>query len=104
MLRLTIGSAFAHVLDRQHHPAARQQGLEAGVSDMPIYRRIRAGTWQRVLPGIYLVTPGTLTMEQRRVAAALFAGSACQLTGLTALHWYGFNHAPSTDRVHILVP
>jgi hypothetical protein len=104
MLRSSLGTAFGDVLDRQHDLATRRQVLQSGINDMTIYRRIRAGTWQRVLPGIYRVTPGTLTMEQRRIAAALFAGPACQLTGLTVLHWYGFNHAPSTDRVHVLVP
>jgi Transcriptional regulator, AbiEi antitoxin len=104
MLRSSLPSAFGGTLDRQHDLATRRQVLEGGINDMTVYRRIRAGTWQRVLPGIYLVTPGTLTMEQRRIAAALFAGPDCQLTGLNVLHWYGFNYAPATDRVHILVP
>lgn len=100
MLRSTLGDA----LTDQHDLAARHQVLQSGINDMTIYRRIRAGTWQRVLPGIYLVSPGTLSMEQRRIAAALYAGPTCQLTGLTALHWHGFKHAPSTDRVHLLLP
>jgi hypothetical protein len=30
--------------------------------------------------------------------------SQAQLTGATALHWYGFRYVPSTDKVHVLVP
>lgn len=71
---------------------------------MAVYRRIRAGAWQRVLPGVYLVVPGPLSVERRRIAASLFVGPEAQLTGLTVLHWYGFKYPPSTDRVQVLVP
>lgn len=92
------------LLDRQHSVVSRGQLLAAGVDDGTTYRSVRAGHWQRLLPGIFLVTPGSPGPEQRRVAAALFAGEPAQLTGLAALHWYGFRSAPATDRVHVLVP
>jgi len=92
------------LLDRQHNVISRGQLLAAYVDDGTIYRKVRAGRWQRLLPGIFLVTMGSPATEQRRVAAALFTGEQAQLTGLTVLHWYGFRSAPATDRVHVLVP
>jgi hypothetical protein len=97
-------SILAAVLDRQHDVASRSQLRAAQIDDGTIYRKVRAGQWQRLLPGVFLVTPRPPGTEQRRVAAALFAGENAQLTGLTVLHWYGFRSAPATDRVHVLVP
>jgi hypothetical protein len=43
------------------------------------------GAWQRILPGVYLTVTGTPTVEQREVAALLYAGSASVMTGPAAL-------------------
>jgi Transcriptional regulator, AbiEi antitoxin len=99
-----IGPALGSLLDQQHDVVSRGQLLTAGVDDMTMYRRVRAGAWQRLLPGIYLTGPMSAGSEQRRIAAALYAGPQAQLTGISVLHWYGFRHAPSTDKVHVLVP
>jgi hypothetical protein len=99
-----LPTSLGPLLDRQHHVVSRSQLLAAGVDDGTTYRRVRAGHWQRLLPGVFLLTPGSPGIEQRRVAAALFAGEPAQLTGLAVLHWYGFRSAPATDRVHVLVP
>ncbi|MDI1459568.1 hypothetical protein QEZ54_01175 [Catellatospora sp. KI3] len=88
---------------RQRQLLTREQVLAAGHSDMYVYRRIRSGAWQRVLNGIYCVTSGVLTEEQRRIAAALYAGPNAQLTGTSALSWYGFRAVPSSEQVHVLV-
>jgi hypothetical protein len=82
----------------------RVQLIAFGVSDMAICRKIKGGHWQRVLPGVYALGTGMISTEQRRIAAALYAGPSAQLTGLAALHWHGFRHAPSTDRIDVLVP
>jgi hypothetical protein len=47
---------------------------------------------------------GTLSLDQRRIAAALFADEGAQLTGAATLFWYGFKSPLATDRIHILVP
>jgi hypothetical protein len=96
--------ALNEILDRQQDIVARHQLLAAGVRDMTIYRRVRSGAWQRVLAGVYRLNMKPLTEEHRRVAAALFAGPDAQITGLSALHWYGFNHAPSSGTVQVLMP
>jgi predicted transcriptional regulator of viral defense system len=98
----TVGS-LDRMLERQAQLITRRQLNACGIDDFTITRRIRRGYWQRILPGIYLMTAGPLSTEQRRIAAGLYVGSNAQLTGLSALHWHGFRYAPATDRVHVLV-
>lgn len=95
---------LADVAQRQQQVVTRGQLLAAGIDDMAICRRTKKGLYQRVLPAIYALVTGTLTDEQRRIAAALYAGPAAQVTGLAALAWYGFRYAPATDKVHLIVP
>ena len=104
MLITRLPTTLGPLLDRQYSVVSRGQLLAAGVDDGTTYRKVRAGQWQRLLPGIFLLTAGPPGTEQRRVAAALFAGEQAQLTGLSVLHWYGFRSAPATDRVHVLIP
>jgi hypothetical protein len=78
--------------------------IAAHVDDVTIYRKVRGGQWRLLVPGVLLTTTDSPSTEQRRVAAALYAGEQAQITGLSALHWYGFRHAPATDKVHVLVP
>ena len=92
------------MLAKQKSLVSRAQLNAAGIDDMAISRRLRWGLWQRVLPATYLVTNGQLTDEQRRIAASLYGGEMCQVTGAAALRCYGFRYAPSSDSVHLLVP
>src|SRR5829696_2159554 len=91
-------------LERQSQVIARRQLLGCGIDDHTLTRKVKAGTWLRILPSVYLIPSGPLSTERRRVAAGLYAGGPAQVTGLAALHWYGFQSTPSTDRVHVLVP
>jgi len=61
------------------------------------------GRWQIVLPGIYLSHNGGLTAAQREVAAALYAGEDCVLTGVAALQAQGMR-APRSACVDVLIP
>jgi hypothetical protein len=92
------------ILRQQLLIASRGQLLDHGVDDRAMTRRVRRGEWQRPVPGIYVLEPAPLTSEQRRIVASLYLGDDCQITGPSALHWYGFRHVPATDRVHALVP
>ncbi|HEX5997585.1 MAG TPA: hypothetical protein VFY84_20805 [Jiangellales bacterium] len=92
------------LLTRQHQVIARRQLIAAHVDDATIYRKVRSGQWRLLIPGVILTTAGSPGTEQRRVAAAVYAGEQAQITGLGALHWYGFRHAPATEMVHVLVP
>ncbi|WP_229402615.1 type IV toxin-antitoxin system AbiEi family antitoxin domain-containing protein [Micromonospora okii] len=89
---------------RQQQIVTRSQLLAAGFDDMHLYRQTRRGRWQRVLPATYALFTGTLTDEQRRISAALYAGPQAQLTGIAALIWYGFRYSPRSDDVHLIVP
>jgi hypothetical protein len=104
VLLTRIRPSLGTLLERQEDVVSRAQLLHAGVDDMTMYRRVRAGIWQRLLPGIYFAAPTSPGSEQRRIAAALYAGPHAQLTGISVLHWYGFRQAPSTDKIHVLVP
>ncbi len=84
--------------------ATRQQLLAAGLADQDIRQQVRAGRWQRVLPALYANTTGAITIEQRRVATAMYASPSAQLTGISALTWHGFRHLPSDPFMHVLVP
>jgi hypothetical protein len=92
------------LFDKQNQIASRAQLLAVGVQDSAMTRHVRRGDWQRVVPGVYALDGSSLSVEQRRTVAALYAGEQAQLTGATALHWYGFRYVPSTDKVHVLVP
>ncbi|BCL13332.1 hypothetical protein [Micromonospora sagamiensis] len=88
----------------QHQIVTRAQLLAAGFADNHMCRQAKRGIWQRVLPATYALVTGTLTDEQRLIAAALYAGPDAQVTGLAALIWYGFRQGPRTPDVHLVVP
>ena len=99
-----LPSTLTDLLARQHQIASRRQLLAAGITDMEMYRRTRRGEWQRPVGGVYAISRDSLSTEQRRIVAALYAGENAQITGLPALHWYGYRYAPATDKMHVLVP
>jgi hypothetical protein len=53
---------------------------------------------------LYAAFTGELTLEQRRLAASLFAGPGAQITGIAALRWHGLRYVPDDHRIHLLVP
>jgi very-short-patch-repair endonuclease len=66
--------------------------------------RIRSGgSWQRLLPGVYLAATGSPTPDQRDMAGLLYAGRGSVVTAAAALRRLGLK-APRTDVVDILVP
>ncbi|WP_250286825.1 hypothetical protein [Streptomyces atroolivaceus] len=83
------------------------------------------GPWQQLLPGVYLLHPGTPTNDDRVRGALLYAGrppagarrtvpdrsgpgyGEAMVTGLAALALYGFTSAPpviALHRIDVLVP
>ncbi|MFI5665187.1 hypothetical protein [Streptomyces sp. NPDC051704] len=66
--------------------------------------------WQEVLPGVFLLHPGTATSEERLHAALLYAGrrgGEAMITGLAALALYRFGSAPALlalTQIDVLVP
>ena len=81
----------------------RAQVQAAGWSVGTLRHRIRpGGPWQAVLPGIYLGSNGPLADGQREIAAVLYAGPGCVLTGPAALRHQGVR-VPTTSMVDVLV-
>jgi len=96
------------VADTQSGLITAQQLREIGFNHQSVNRRIRTGgPWRRVLPGIYFLCNGALSIDQREVAALLFGGPDAVLTGASALRHHGVQYLPgkAADRaVHILIP
>jgi hypothetical protein len=83
--------------------------LEAiGIPSSTLARRIRTGgLWRRVLPGVYLVASGPMSVEQREAAAMLFTGRDVVLTGAAGMRRWGLEYLPddpASAPVHTLIP
>jgi predicted transcriptional regulator of viral defense system len=82
--------------------ASDQDGLitaaqvdEIGIPRSTLSRRIRTGgQWRRVLPGVYLVSEGPMSIHQRERAALLFAGADGVLSGTSGLRRRGVEFLP----------
>lgn len=96
--------AVRALLTRQGELITRSQALACDMTKAELRSKVRAGgRWQVILPGIYLAHLGPLTGGQREIAAALYAGGDCVITGLAALRWHGVRVA-FDDRVDVLIP
>ncbi len=95
--------ALRDLIQRQSCVITRRQALDAGLHPNVLHRRARAGgPWRQVLPGVYVTVTGTLTMEQRDVAAILYGGLGATLTGAAALRRHGMR--VQSESIEVLVP
>lgn len=63
---------------------------QAGLSNDAIWRRIKAGKWQELFPGIYLTSPAPATWEERLIAACKWAGGNALVSFRAAGKLFGF--------------
>jgi hypothetical protein len=92
------------VLRKQGGVITRAQVLEAGWSEGKLRHRARpGGPWRAVLPAVYLSSNGPIAGGQREIAAVLYAGPECVLTGPAALAQLGVR-AAVTDVIDVLIP
>ena len=99
-VRIAVGT----VLRRQGDLITRSQALAAGMTEAALRHRTRVdGPWNVVLPGVYLAHTGSLTSGQREIAAVLYAGSGCVVTGAASLQRQGVR-VPLTEIVDVLIP
>jgi hypothetical protein len=92
------------VLQAQHQVITREQALRCGVPHSTVDRYIAAGgRWQRLLPGVYLAVTGTVTQDQREMAALLYGGPGSLITGTAAVRRHRLT-APGPDVVDVLIP
>jgi len=91
--------AVLDILRRQGDLITRTQVLAAGWSEGTLRHRTRPdGPWRIVLPGIYVSHNGPVTGVQREIAAVLYAGRHCVITGQAALHRQGLPVPPAEAR------
>jgi hypothetical protein len=92
------------ILREQHLVISRAQVLACGMSPRALKLRIASeGPWQRVLPGVYVAVTGTVTQEQREMAAVLYAGRVGIVTGVAAVRRHHLR-SPGPDAVDVLIP
>jgi hypothetical protein len=92
------------ILLEQLYVISRAQAFSCEMSPRMLHRRVApSGPWQRLLPGVYLGVTGTVTQDQREMAALLYAGQSSMLTGVAAVRR---NHlrSPGPDVVDVLIP
>ncbi|MER6776488.1 MULTISPECIES: hypothetical protein [unclassified Streptomyces] len=97
---------LAHLTGSRPRVMSLAQLREHGISASEAAER----PWQEILPGVFLLHPGTATSEERLHAALLYAGrrgGEAMITGLAALALYRFASAPALlalTQVDVLVP
>jgi len=92
------------LLAYQRGVVSRPQALSMGISPAGLRHRYRSGgSWQRLLPGIYLTATGQPSADQLQTAALLYAGQLSVITGPAALLWYRVG-TRETRRIDVLVP
>lgn len=101
------------IVDRGQIRDASTRGVVAvrtlvalGVRESTVYKRCRdGGPWQRLAPGIVLLSTGEPSADQLVTAALLHGGPGAVLTGLHAGRRHGVRRGPAPGQtVHILVP
>src|SRR6188474_3698611 len=99
------------VLSRDHLRTAAADGVitaqalvALGVPESTVYHRCRdGGPWQRLAPGVVLMTTGHPTTGQLVTAALLHGGPDAVLTGLEACRRHGIRRGPPPDLpMHVL--
>jgi hypothetical protein len=92
------------ILLEQHYVISRAQAFSCEMSARMLHRRVaQSGPWQRLLPGVYLGVTGTVTQDQREMAALLYAGQGSMITGVTAVRRHHLR-TPGPDSVDVLIP
>lgn len=76
-----------------------------GLTSRSIYNRCRpGGPWQRLQPGVILLSNASPSRAQCMRAALQLAGTGAVITGQDALRLHGLTVGRLTGAVHILVP
>jgi hypothetical protein len=97
---------LAMLTTRMPEGVARSTELRvAGVSSSTIEARCRpGGPWQRLLPGVLLLSNGVPTRKQLLLAALVYAGPGAVITGVDALRAAGLRQFAPPEHVHLLLP
>jgi hypothetical protein len=94
---------LARILDDQFAVISRGQARSCQMSPSAIAYRLRPdGPWRSILPGVYVTTTGTVTSEQRAMAALLHVDLRGMVTGAVAVRLHGLECA-GLNEVDVLV-
>jgi len=106
MPRVTpMSPALRGLLAAQDGIATVEQMVAEGFHRATVFRRMREGPWQQLLPGVVLTVSGEPTRRQRLVAASLWAGPAAAVDGPCACAWYAVRPASyDPGKVHVVLP
>lgn len=85
---VALGVNVDSYLRRQAGVISHQQALAAGMSRSAVQRRVSAGQWRQLHPGVYLATDRERTDEVRLRAAVLWAGTGAAAHGIAAAWWH----------------
>jgi very-short-patch-repair endonuclease len=96
-------SAAHQLAAEQFGVISRVQALAAGLSSAAISRRIKRGTWERVLPGVYGVVGAPASQPREIMAAVLWAGEGAVISHGTAGVLWGIDGTRS-PKVELWVP
>lgn len=97
-------SRLSDLLLDQFGVVSRSQALDCGLSRGRVDHLTQPdGRWQRILPGVYAATTGTVTVDQRAMAALLYAGPGSLITGAAAVRRHNLRCA-GLNEVDVLVP
>jgi len=80
---------WATLLERSDDVATTRDLIDSGCREASIRRRVAAGHWQRVLPGVVVAHSGPPTRLQIRRASLLWAGAGAMLSHCSAADMLG---------------
>lgn len=94
---------LADLLEKQYNVISRSQALKYGITEDAIHHKLKRGSWQRIVPGVYSTVTGLITVDQRHMAALLYAGEDAVITGSHAVRRHHLT-CPGGNDVDVLVP
>ena len=93
----------ATVAARQHGVFTTEDARRAGASSSLITRRLDAGRWMRLAPGVYSIAGTALTWERSVSSAVLRVGGLVAASHRTAAHIHGLYGRPRRIEVVTMV-
>lgn len=98
------GDRLREILRSQHHVITCEQAYDCGLTRKGVDYRLRLdGPWQWLLPAVYVAQTGTITQDQRTVAALLYAGPGSVMTGPAVVRKHHLTCA-GPDAIDVLIP
>lgn len=82
--RMLVDRRCSHVAAEQYGIITRQQALQAGLTARRLERFVTGSRWRLVLPGIYAQATASTSLQQRAIAAVMWAGPSAAASFETA--------------------